>query len=272
MTDSVPLSATDSGPGRRRRARTRHALRLLVAVAGAVAMVVAGAGVALATTHARLPGNADAAERKWQPAYDYDTDGCYPAPAVGPDGTLNGGLKPTGSLTGQCRDRSDLDNANGYSRHACNNGWCAYAYALYFEKDQLLANVRSGHRHDWEHVVVWVQNDQARYVATSAHGDFTVHATAQVRWDGAHPKIVYHKDGAGSHAFRLANAGDDPPENHHGAWHRPTLVGWNGYPAGVREKLSNADWGSANFDLKDSNFAGMLRKALPGGIPFNPNA
>ncbi|EEP69732.1 secreted protein [Micromonospora sp. ATCC 39149] len=272
MADPVALStADDPGRGRRGRARTRHVLRPLVAVVGAAAMVIAGAGVALATTHRKLPGNAEATERKWQPAYDYDTDGCYPAPAIGPDGTLNGGLKPTGPLAGQCRDWSDLDNANGYSRHACNNGWCAYAYGLYFEKDQLVANVHSGHRHDWEHVVVWVHGDRAHYVATSAHGDFTVHAADRVRWEGTHPKVVYHKEGVGSHAFRLANAADEPPENHHGSWHQPTLVGWNGYPAGVREKLSGADWGSANFGLKDGTFAATLREALPAGIPFSPD-
>ena len=242
-------------------------------VAGTIMMVLLVApGVAFAAPPAKLPGNATAAEQKWQPAYDYDTDGCYPTPAIGPDGTLNGGLKPTGALNGQCRDQSDLDNTNGYGRAKCNNGWCAYAYALYFEKDQVIANIQSGHRHDWEHVVVWVQNDQARYVATSAHGQFNVSAASAVRFEGTHAKVVYHKDGVGSHAFRLANANDEPAENHYHVWQYPTLVGWNGYPAGIRDKLSGADFGSAIFDLKDSNFNGMLQRALPSGIAFNPNA
>jgi hypothetical protein len=64
--------------------------------------------------------------------------------------------------------------------------------------------IESGHRHDREHVVVWVENGTARYVSTSAHGRFVVTAAAAVRWDGTHPKVVYHKDGAGSHAFRPA--------------------------------------------------------------------
>jgi hypothetical protein len=249
----------------------RQVLRSVFVAGGAMALVLVAAGVALAAPPAKLSGNAEAVEQKWQPAYDYDTDGCYPTPAIGPTGTLNGGLKPTGALNGQCRDQSDLDNTNGYARYKCNNGWCAYAYALYFEKDQVLANIESGHRHDWEHVVVWVQSDQARYVSTSAHGDFTVHASTAVRWDGTHPKIVYHKDGAGSHAFRLGNANDEPAENHYGVWQYPTLVGWNGYPAGVRDILSNANFGSALFDLKDSRFNGMLGRALPSGIAFDPN-
>ncbi|GAA1035794.1 hypothetical protein GCM10009557_44720 [Virgisporangium ochraceum] len=90
---------------------------------------------------------------------------CYPTPAIGPTGTLNGGLKPSGALNGNCRDRSDLDNTNGYSRYRCDGRWCAYAYALYFKKDQVVNGIESGHRHDWEHVVVRVENGTARHVS-----------------------------------------------------------------------------------------------------------
>jgi hypothetical protein len=247
--------------------------RPLAVIAGAVALVLVSAGVALAAPPANLPGNAEALETEWQPAYDYDTDGCYPTPAIGPSGTVNGGLKPTGSLSGECHDQSDLDSTNGYSRYKCNNGWCAIAYALYFEKDQALANSSiGGHRHDWEHVVVWVQNDQAKYVSTSAHGDFNIHDVAVVLWAGTHPKIVYHKDGASTHDFRLGNANDEPPENYYHTWRYPTLVGWNGYPAGIRDTLSNYDFGSANFGLKDANFVNLITEAMPAGISFNPAA
>ncbi|RSM47552.1 hypothetical protein DMB66_48315 [Actinoplanes sp. ATCC 53533] len=247
--------------------------RPLVVVGSAVALLLAGAGAALAAPPASLPANAESLEVTWQPAYDYDTNGCYPTAAIGPDGTLNGGLKPTGSLSGECHDQSDLDSTNGYSRYKCNNGWCAIAYGLYFEKDQALANSSiGGHRHDWEHVVVWVRNGQAEYVSTSAHGDFVIHAAAGVRWEGTHPKIVYHKDGASTHVFRLGNAGDEPPENHYHNWRYPTLVGWNGYPAGVRDKLSNTDFGSANFGLKDANFTNLLTEAMPAGLAFVPGA
>ncbi|GIE95556.1 NPP1 family protein [Paractinoplanes rishiriensis] len=253
--------------------RTAHARRTAIVAGSALAMVLASATPALAAPPAKLPGNADAVETRWQPAFDYDTDGCYPTPAIGPDGRVNGGLNPTGALNGECRDASDLDNTNGYARAKCNNGWCAVAYGLYFEKDQALAGSSlGGHRHDWEHVVVWVQNDQARYVSTSAHGQFSIAAAASVRWDGTHPKIVYHKDGASTHTFRLANASDDPPENHRRAWQYPTLVGWNGYPGGIRNTLSNYNFGSANFGLKDGTFVTTLTRAKPAGITFDPGA
>jgi hypothetical protein len=166
-----------------------------------------------------LPANADGLEQTFQPAYDYDTDGCYSMPAIGPDGTVNGGLNPSGAVNGQCRDASDLDNTNGYARSKYNNGWCAIMYALYFEKDQaVVGSGLGGHRHDWEHVVVFVRNNQAEYVSTSNHGSFTVHTRSQIRFGGTHPKLVYHKDGISTHCFRVVGANDEPPEDHEGTW------------------------------------------------------
>ncbi|WP_420000633.1 NPP1 family protein [Streptomyces boninensis] len=236
-------------------------------------MVLAFAGPALAAPPPALPANADGTEQTYQPAYDYDTDGCYPTPAIGPDGTVSPGLNPGGTVSGGCHDAADLANTNGYSRAKCNNGWCAILYGLYFEKDQAVwGSGLGGHKHDWEHVVVWVKDGgTAEYVATSAHGDFTIHPRDQIRWDGTHPKVVYHKDGIGTHAFRRANANDEPPENHRGTWQFPALIGWNGYPPGLRDKLAAHDFGSAHFGLKDGSFAGHLTKAKPAAIPFDPN-
>ncbi|SDD92754.1 NPP1 family protein [Streptomyces prasinopilosus] len=250
-----------------------HRRRWLTGLAGAFAFVIAFPATAFAAPPPALPAGADVLDRTYQPAYDYDTDGCYPTPAIGPDGTVSPGLNPTGALNGNCRDAPDLDSTNGYSRSKCDSGWCAVVYALYFEKDQALPGVSlGGHRHDWEHVVVWVRNDTVQYVSTSRHGSFSIHARSAVRFDGTHPKIVYHKDGIGTHCFRLASAGDEPPENHQGTWQYPALVGWNGYPAGLRDKLVQHDFGSANFGLKDGSFASHLAAAKPSGIPFDPYA
>src|SRR5687768_6329892 len=86
-----------------RTSRT-HRRRWLTGLAGAAALVVVSPGTAFAAPPGALPANAEPAERTYQPAYDYDTDGCYPTPAIGPDGTVNGGLKPAGALNGDCRD------------------------------------------------------------------------------------------------------------------------------------------------------------------------
>ncbi|MER7011690.1 NPP1 family protein [Saccharopolyspora sp. NPDC000359] len=254
----------------RRKSASGFAARALV---GASALVLVLPGAAFAEPPAALPGSAPEADLKWQPAFDYDGDGCYPTPAIGPDGAVAEGLKPSGSLSGDCHDEADLANTNSYSRAKCDpSGWCAYLYDLYFEKDQALDGVDDifGHRHDIEHVVVWVHQDRAEYVSASAHGDYSTRPAGEVSWEGTHPKIVYHKDGVSTHAFRFANP-DEQPENHRGTWQHPPLVGWEDYPAGIRDQLTSADFGSASLAISDGAFADNLAKAKPEGIPFDPH-
>ena len=187
-------------------------------------------GIASAEPPPALPTSAPAADAKWQPAIDFDTDGCYNTPAIGPDGTLNPGLDLGGDVNGNCHDPSDLVNTNTYSRSKCNNGWCAYMYSYYFEKDQVLPGPFSpGHKHDWEDVVVWVQSDQAKYLSVSQHGDYVTEGQSAIQFDGGtHPKAVYHKDGVLTHCFRFpkADGTDEPPENAEHTWQHKGLVGW----------------------------------------------
>ncbi|WP_245997535.1 NPP1 family protein [Streptomyces armeniacus] len=219
-----------------------------------------------------LPPSVEEPDGKWQPSFDYDKDGCYPTPAISADGTLNPGLDLGGDVNGNCRDAHDLDNTNSYARSKCDNGWCAYMYALYFEKDQAaLGPGSAGHKHDLEHVVVWVNEDQAKYVSVSQHKGYEKKAAADIAWEDSHPKIVYHKDGVSTHAFRFASA-DEQPENHKGAWQRPALVSWNKFPDGIRDKLTAADFGAAKLALADERFADNLAKAKPDEVPFDPHA
>ncbi|KAH7007577.1 necrosis inducing protein-domain-containing protein [Ilyonectria destructans] len=215
----------------------------------------------------KLPGCSTPGDRKWQPAMDFDTDGCYNTPAIGIDGVLNPGMNncyttgPSG-----CRDESDLDNNNVYVRARCNNGWCAHIYGYYFEKDvnlEHVCGVGAGHRNDWEHVVVWVQNDVAKYVAVSAHGDYEVRPIEDVLLDAdTHPKVVYHRAGAQTHSFRFGDTPDDGIENHKGVWFYGDLVSYLGFPSdGLRDTMLNNDWGSATIDFKDSRIADALNKA-----------
>ncbi|MFD3684515.1 NPP1 family protein [Nocardiopsis sp. NPDC058631] len=271
-----PAAPRETGPapeaGAARRLRRRAPRLAVSSVVGALALVVALPAYAFAAPPPALPASYAEADGKWQPAFDYDTDGCYSSPAIGSDGTIAGGLKTSGALNGNCRDQSDLDNTNSYSRSKCDaSGWCAYMYALYFEKDQTVHGC-CGHRHDLEHVVVWVLDGEARHVSASAHGDYDTRPASEVLWEGTHPKIVYHKDGASTHAFRFAAGHDDPPENHYGVWQYPALVSWDHYPPGIREAFTSADYGSAQLDLRDGSFPGALDRAKPDGIAFDPYA
>ena len=239
-------------------------------------LLVATAAPALADPPHNLPQNAGGYEQTFSPAYDYDTDGCYATAAIGPDGTIATGLKTTGAVNGSCRDQWDLDSSQTYARSKCNNGWCAIVYASYFEKDQAVAGSGlGGHRHDWEHVVSWVSqaSNQVEYVSTTQHSSQVTYPRSQVRFEGSHPKAVYHKDGASTHFFRLANSNDEPPENHYHNWRYPPLVDWNGWPSlELRGQLMAADFGSASIKIKDGSFEYLLNAAKPAGIPFAPYA
>jgi Necrosis inducing protein (NPP1) len=268
----VLLTAHDGAPrgeGRNRRG-SRWLWLTIRAFAVGVALVFAFPGVARADPPGALDWAAPWADRTYEPAFDYDKDGCYPTPAIGQDGTIAPGLWLGGARNGHCRDAWDLDNANAYSRVKCNNGWCAYMYALYFEKDQDSWLI-SGHRHDWEHVVVWVREGLATYVSTSDLDGYVIRDRNQVPWDdtGTHPKVIYHQVSMDKHVFRHANFGEEP-ENHKGAWQFPPLIGWESYPPGFRDRLASHNFGTPKFGLKDGTFESELAKAKPRSIQFDP--
>ncbi|KAI9150282.1 NLP effector protein 10 [Paramyrothecium foliicola] len=218
-----------------------------------------------------LPQRATANDLQWQPSLDFDNDGCYNVPAVDASGTIVQGLPHSWTgLSSDCRDASDLANNNVYSRQRCNNGWCVYLYDYYFEKDVSLPYLPDpGHTHDWEHIAVWVLNGVAQHVGVSQHGEYEIRPASQVRWDGNHPKVVYHKDGISTHCFRFADDPDETIENHTGQWFRGALVSYNGFPGTVRDKLFAHDFGQATIAIKDGTFQGNIDRSRPAGITFD---
>ncbi|GAA0764790.1 NPP1 family protein [Ideonella azotifigens] len=209
------------------------------------------------------------------PVFDFDTDGCLPSAGISRAGVQNGGLKPTGSITGNCRSSNFLDSSNTLHRHAClttgGNTYCGHFYALYFEKDQTTA-LGGGHRHDWEHAAVWTTNGIVTHGGYSAHGDLYNKPVAEIAMQGNHVKIIYHKDGGLTHAMRFASA-TEPAENPYGQFVTPTITSWyelhgDGIDnATMRSKLNSFDYGSATIPLKDSNFLGNLNTYKPSGYP-----
>jgi hypothetical protein len=237
-------------------------------------VAVLPAAPALADPPPPIPQSATDSEIVFSPAYDYDGDGCYSTAAIGPDGTLNPGLNPTGAVNGHCHDPWDLDDTGTYSRAKCTHGWCAIVYASYFEKDQALAGVPlGGHRHDWEHVISWISQDsgQIEFVSTTQHSGQKTYPRSEVLFEGTHPKVVYHKDGASTHFFRLAGSHDDPPENAYHTWQHPPIIGYDSWPdQDLRDELMAADFGSATIKINDGRFESLLNAAKPAGIPFDP--
>ena len=217
------------------------------------------------------------------PVFDFDGDGCFPSAGIGRDGQMNGGLATSGSLGGDCRESDFLKTSNTLHRYACKtvdlDEYCGHSYALYFMKDQVVAGADAfGHRHDWEHAMVWTKNGNMTHGAYSAHGDMFTKPTAELPLDSAgRLKIVYHKDGGLTHSLRFAKSGEIA-ENPYGAFVLPPLTSWftlHGDSLSnqeMRNRLNSYDYGSASIPSKDSNFVSTLNSNRPAGYPqFDQN-
>lgn len=93
--------------------------------------------------------------RRYEP-YLHIASGCQSYPAVSATGQVGGGLDNTGSTSGGCNDPS---NGQTYARGGWYQGRYAIMYAFYMPKDQISdGGANGGHRHDWENVVIWIDN------------------------------------------------------------------------------------------------------------------
>lgn len=198
----------------------------------------------------RLDENATPGALKYQPVIDFDKSACYNTMAITRSGQLNSGLELG---QGNCRTLDRLFNSNVYVREKCtDDGWCFYIYGYYAEKDEG-GSLASGHKHDWEHLVVWTLHGEAKYLGWSHHGDYSVDWAHAIRWEGSHPKFVVERDRGTTHCFRKATE-SEPPENATGKWVRSPLVSLERMNGGLKDKMLGNNWGSAHMDLKDDRF------------------
>ncbi|MFJ9712009.1 hypothetical protein [Streptomyces sp. NPDC101234] len=70
------------------RTRTHRLGRAAAVVGSAAALTIALPFSASAGVLQNLPENATTFQKFFEPLYDYDTDSCYPAAAIDPDGNL----------------------------------------------------------------------------------------------------------------------------------------------------------------------------------------
>jgi len=239
------------------------------------------AGLAsFATATTPLPESVSADTRRFAVVFDFDTDSCYPSPAIDPSLGVNPGLGVTGidtSYVQGCRERSQLDNSNTYHRRAViqksGSTFEVRMYALYFMKDKDLPLNQvegvGGHRHDWEFALVWIKDGALTHASYSAHGKVTTKARNELYFDGWCPdcvKIVYHKDGGSTHSMRFASK-DERPENQLNRWFTPAIVEWSTLSPDIRAKLNAHDFGHANCSVCDRNFSLEIKKSPPASYP-----
>lgn len=211
-----------------------------------------------------------------EPVFDFDGDGCLPSAGISRTGQQNDGLRTTGKITGDCRSHDFMESSNTLHRGACvdANGarYCGHFYSLYFEKDQVIDYFGGGHRHDWEYAAVWTINGAVSHGSYSAHGALTTKPANELPFEGSHLKIVYHKDGPGTHAMRFAKP-NEVAENPYNAFVTPVITSWYTVVGdglsniAMRNRLNRYDYGSGTIPLKDSRFLDNLNRFKPAGFP-----
>ena len=210
------------------------------------------------------------------PVFDFDGDGCLPSAGISRTGQQNSGLKTTGRLGGDCRDSQFLATSNTLHRYACTSTaqgqFCGHFYALYFKKDQVFDFFGGGHRHDWEYAAVWLKDGMITHGSYSAHGDLYTKPASELPFENGQLKIVYHKDGILTHAFRFAKT-NEVAENDYHFFVTPPIISWYEMQgdglnnAELRDKLNSYDYGSATVPVKDSRFLDNLNRFRPSGYP-----
>ena len=215
----------------------------------ALAVLAAGSGAAHAGVinhDAVVPFKEDvtAYQFKFRPRLKV-TDGCVPFPGVNAVGDTSGGLQTSGARNGHCS--SSIGQL--YVRAKVFNGECAVMYAWYFPKDQVI----SGHRHDWENIVLWLSecsvNARVNAISYSGHGAYN--KTTNVPMNGSNPLVEYGTNGILDHQLFWTNqSGGFQP-----------AIRWLGLTGAARNALNTTDFGKANVPFKDANYDANLSKA-----------
>ncbi|KAF2133741.1 necrosis-and ethylene-inducing protein-like protein 1 precursor [Dothidotthia symphoricarpi CBS 119687] len=175
--------------------------------------------------------------------------GCQPYTAVDDFGNYSGGLQDSGNVGAGCRD---TNKGQIYARAAWHGGRFGIMYAYYFPKDQPVSgNVAGGHRHDWESVVVWIDNPananpRLLGAAASGHGQFKKSTNPQR--NGNNVKVEYYHVLPRNQEFQFTNT------NGRSYW----INDWDAMPSLARKTLEETSFGSANVPFKNANFGRNL--------------
>lgn len=176
-------------------------------------------------------------------------DGCVPFPAVDAAGNVSGGLQSSGTMNGHCS--SNIGQV--YVNQASFKGECALMYSWFFPKDQNVDGpVNSGHRYDWENIVVWLSscsnNARVNAISYSAHGKYDKDRNPSL--DGTHPLVAYQRNPIPlSHSLTKTH--------YHGGYQ--SGVSWLGLSPQARTTLDTYDFGKANVPFNSKNFFKNIR-------------
>ncbi|KAE9102124.1 hypothetical protein PF010_g14217 [Phytophthora fragariae] len=149
-----------------------------------------------------------------------------------------------------------IEDLEIYGRITTFNGVYALMYSWYFPKDSPISGL--GHHHDWEHVVVWVNDitlDSPSIIAVSpsALSGYNIYYPPESNTiDGFSAKVDY------SSSWLVVNHALDSTSD---AGETQDLIMWDQLTDAARTALENTDFGDANVPMKDANFEAKLANA-----------
>ncbi|EGZ16304.1 hypothetical protein PHYSODRAFT_334498 [Phytophthora sojae] len=171
------------------------------------------------------------------------SNGCHPYPAVNEAGDTDGGLSNTGAPSGKCKG-SGL-GSQVYGRSGWHKDVWTIMYAWYFPKD--MASFDLGHRHDWEHAVIWIDNPDVAEpkilgVSASSHAGYEKVTTIPAgSLNGTSVLLNYESTWPVDHELRFTTKGGE---------YQP-LIMWTQLTDAARVSLSTTDFGSALMPMTD---------------------
>uniref|UniRef100_A0AAV1V1L7 Uncharacterized protein n=1 Tax=Peronospora matthiolae TaxID=2874970 RepID=A0AAV1V1L7_9STRA len=180
------------------------------------------------------------------------TSGCHSYPAVNAEGEFSRGLKPSGPNSGKCKGSGYGSQVYGRSAW-CKDKW-AIMYAWYFPKDN-----REGARHDWEHIVVWLDNPAVTHQKLLAvsiwdgrkSNYWTLPLPGPVFMDGSSPKLDYGRLNSYERTLSLTHlAGEFQP-----------LIMWEQMTENARITFNTVLWPKDLMPMSNSSFKSHLEKA-----------
>ncbi|KAI9986028.1 hypothetical protein PInf_024869 [Phytophthora infestans] len=183
------------------------------------------------------------------------TNGCHPYPAVNEAGETSSGLKTKGAPSAGCKGSGW--GSQVYGRSTWVDGVWAIMYSWYFPKDSPSSGL--GHRHDWEHVIVWIDNPgiespKILAVTPSAHDGYSKQVPPKSDCvDGTSVKVNYESTWPVNHALESTSKGGDFQD----------LIMWDQLSENARRAMNGVGWGKANTPFNDGNFKSKLKKAWP---------
>ncbi|KAG3009939.1 hypothetical protein PC120_g15339 [Phytophthora cactorum] len=183
------------------------------------------------------------------------SNGCHPYPAVDADGNTNAGLGITQVLT-SCKG-SPL-GSQVYGRVTEYEGVVAIMYAWYFPRDYMVSPMWVGHRHDWEHAIVWLDSLETRAELLS------VTAQHLLGYKMYSPPDADHMDGS---SVKLKYTWLIQTQHYLSATTKPgkfqDLIMWSNMTEAAREALEETKFFWSQAPMNDEKFQRNIEKAYP---------